>query len=905
MRADRTFGIVFFVLSAALFFVLASCESEKYKSVQQPVDPFGIPIDFVETQQDLLDNADVLVDQWGIPHIFTRNDHDAWFMQGYLAAKDRFFQMDMARRLGNGNIGELIGTIPVIGELAADLVISKVDFYYRSLFTGRDGRPVADAILDNLDSETISILQAYAEGVNAILYDMINGRYGITLPPTYQGLVNVDASMIRPWSVRDTLSILIVSMYTASNSYDSELAMGEALASLGPEKFADFFRAAPENPTTVLPNGVSDITPSSFAPPNALTALDALADWLGPAVPAIRSARNSALDARTDFAEPSKHSNNWAVDADHSATGHALIANDPHLSPLNPPYFWLCHIDSKMLGNGEVAFAGLSFPGAPGVQIGHNDFVGWAGTAANYDTIDAYIEQLDSNDPNAVVFEGKTIKMTLIDEEFHKNLNDYSDVAHKTIQVAPHHGPIVPKSCENGYCVSVRWTGAEPGSEIKAFLDILVAKDMKQGLDAFSQYRRGPYNWIVADSKGQIGYIAAAELPIRENWQTKPPYLPLQGTGGSEWVDVVPDDQIARYENPKIGYVATANNDIYGTVTDNDATNDPYYYYWDVDIGYRAGRITDLLSAKQGHFNPNSLTLTDMKTIQFDNLSYVGQRLVPHLLSAADARPDLIYPTLQEALDRLAAWDFTTPASVTDKWHGAVFSDEVRSASIAACIFHIWLGKASLRIYGDDFKKANLDLPGDGSSSGPQMETKAMLWLLEHESSTSFSADWWDDQNTDVKETKEETLLNALTDTINYLNDNLGPDMTTWQWGRLHTLKLGLTFSGITIPSILSPVLGPAAADGGDFTVNVGNCYGLGDDYYDSHNPAARMVMNIDGERMESYAVLPGGQSERSDSEHYDDMFGKYLTGQYVPVLYKVEEIIPVTVERIQFTPMN
>jgi acyl-homoserine lactone acylase PvdQ len=87
--------------------------------------------------------------------------------------------------------------------------------------------------------------------------------------------------------------------------------------------------------------------------------------------------------------------------------------------------------------------------------------------------------------------------------------------------------------------------------------------------------------------------------------------------------------------------------------------------------------------------------------------------------------------------------------------------------------------------------------------------------------------------------------------------------------------------------------------------VNVANTYALEDEYINSHAPAARMVMSVDGDCFESYAILPGGQSERFDSEHFDDQLGKYLSGDYIPVLYKLDEIIPATVERIKFVPWN
>jgi len=888
------------LLLVLLIALLPACERGDEADDAAADDPFGVPVDRTVTQYNLEDEVDVLVDQFGIPHIYARNDHDALYVQGYMAALDRFFQMDMARRLGTGRIGELLGEIPLLGPIVATLIIKDIDLYYRTIFIGANGRPIADALLAELDPATEQMLQAYADGINAYIYDMITRRHGVTEPPVYEGIVNPDGAQLDPWTVRDTLALLVVSMWSASNSVDDELAMADALAGLGIERFTDFFRFAPDDPTTVLPDGVSDITPASLD-----AWLTETPDYLTGGVEAIRAARKVIRAAGNSFFQQGMHSNNWAVDAAHSADGHAMIANDPHLGLLNPPYFWLCHVDSKTLGDGTLSFAGLSFPGAPGVQIGHNDHIGWAGTAANYDTYDAYLETLDPDDSDAVIYNGNSVKMQRAitsEETFALSLDGTHEDKHYPIRIVPHHGPIVPDSCRRGSCVSLRWTGMDAGTEIKAFLDILTATDLDEGLAAFAQYRRGPYNWVVADSDGRVGYIAAAELPIRQNWKTRPPFLPLPGEGGAEWVGTVPDTQIARYLNPSDGFIVTANNDIYGTLRDNDPTNGNTYYYSYVDIGYRAGRIVDLLSGMDGA-DPQALTLEDMRRIQADNYSVAGSRLVPHLLEAAEARPDLLDATLRGALDFLAAWDYTTPSGVADYFRPAVPDEQETLNSIGATLFHVWFGFAATRTYGDDFDDARLELPGNETESGPQFETRALLRLLEHEDATLYGDRWWDDSETIVVETKEEILLGALRDAIDYLSLEIAPDMTQWQWGKLHTAEYGLTFEGFTIPDLLSPIIGPAAADGGNFTINVANSFGLTEEWQSSHAPAARMVMSIDGERFESWAIMPGGQSERFDSSHYADQFKHYLAGELAPLPYLIDEITPVTVERIKFAP--
>ena len=521
-------------------------------------DPIPLPTDQTIRKEGLNDKVDVLVDQWGIPHIYARNDLDALYVQGYMAARDRFAFMELFRRLGQGRVAELVGSIPFVGTIIAEPIVDQLDVFFRAIFTGPDGEPIIDSIAANLDPDVRLYLQSYADGVSAFLEDMTLGINGATPPPTLDGLIAVDPALLEPWNAKDILGMLLVNFWVSTNSMEDELALGDALATLGPARFADFYRARPDDPTTVLPVSAEKAAGGSGLDPAMLAARSAeMAEYVG----AIRAARDAVHRATAGILNQGQHSNNWAVASDHTAGGYALVAGDPHLDLFNPSLFWLCHVDAKTFGVGDLSFAGLSAAGAPGAQIAHNDYLGWAGTAANYDTLDVYLESVSGD---KVTFEGNQVDLIVNEEEFYTSLVHDDPPIEREIRIVPHHGPIVPGSCEEGRCVSLRWTGADPGDDIKAFIDILFATDLEEGLDAYSQYRRGPYNWVLGDTAGDVGYIAAADVPIRENASENPPFMPLPGTGGAEWTGLVPDTAIARLENPEAGVVVTANNDIYG-----------------------------------------------------------------------------------------------------------------------------------------------------------------------------------------------------------------------------------------------------------------------------------------------------------------------------------------------------
>ena len=205
-------------------------------------------------------------------------------------------------------------------------------------------------------------------------------------------------------------------------------------------------------------------------------------------------------------------------------------------------------------------------------------------------------------------------------------------------------------------------------------------------------------------------------------------------------------------------------------------------------------------------YDPDALTLADMRTIQMDNLSVAGLRLIPYLFAAADERPDLLTPSIRVALDYLGNWDFTTPAATPDRFRGQIPSAETLDQSIAATIFHVWLGYVALRTFGDEFRQFGMKLPAEESVSGPQFEVRALAALLDDPEASELGADaWFDDRFTALYEDRDELLINALVLALGELTEEFGPDPLDWAWGKLHTSEFLLTFEGFSIPTLLWP----------------------------------------------------------------------------------------------------
>ncbi|MCB9476665.1 MAG: penicillin acylase family protein [Deltaproteobacteria bacterium] len=862
-------------------------------------DPYG-EIDLQVAAPGLDGKVEVFVDEWGIPHIFATTDHDGFYVQGYMAARDRFGEMELARRIGTGTLAEVVGNVPGVGSLLAGVVVNLVDNNFRNLFTLRDGRQLPDAIVETMNDESVADVQAYADGINAFLSDLVLGINEAEKPTVINGIINVPVEQIREWTIRDTAAVMAVNMWSAINPISRELEYGEALALLGPEKFYDFYRAQPATDAVITPDLGAKSRPMGVSD-EVMEHLREKSEEFRRVLPSLQAARDAIRAMNSTLATPGDHSNNWAISGSRTASGHGIYASDPHLSMLNPPFFWLSHVDSKLMGDGNMSFAGYGLPAAPGIQFGHNGRVAWGATNAGYDAYDAYVEQVDPLNPDRVFFEGGTVTMDTYVQHYETSTDGSNAPVEKEIAVVPHHGPILDGSCVNNAdgasCISLKWHIDPPGDEVNAILGAHLADNAEEALEAFSGYRRGLYSWAFADVDGGIGYTSAGEIPIRDDWQTYNPWLPLPGTGEAEWIDWVPDAVQSRLLNPAKGYLSTANNDIFGTIQDNDPTDDPYYWYYRADIGYRAKRIENLLEEK------DSYTVEDVKRIQTDVDSQWARDLLPSMLAVIDDNEGLLTGNMAPAVERLRHWGFDQPAATPDRFRPQVPTQEAIDESIATTLFHVWFARLAYRTFHDDFDAVGLDLPGDGTESGPQNETRALLNLFSNDPDTMYGEAWFDDVTTAKVETRDDMVVGALADAVAFLESELGPDMSEWTWGRLHLATYAVAFEGISIPGFIAPAIADVPMDGGNFTVAVANTYGLYDEFEVSHGPACRIIVQLDGDDTEAWVATPGGQVERPDSPYYEHLMDEYQSGEYVPLLFKLDDILEATEQRIQFTP--
>ncbi|TMF44383.1 MAG: penicillin acylase family protein, partial [Chloroflexi bacterium] len=326
-----------------------------------------------------------------------------------------------------------------------------------------------------------------------------------------------------------------------------------------------------------------------------------------------------------------------------SGTGAPILCNDPHLGQAAPSIWYECHLVA-----GDIDVAGVSFPGAPGIVIGHNRRVAWGLTNAVSDVEDLYIEKFHPEHPNRYEYMGQWEEAQVIREEILVKGSKTPII--EEVRVT-RHGPILTtltpptqnKASSNGnqadeLQLALRWAALEKHDIISAVQKMNRATNWEEFRDGLRDWDAPPQNVVYADVDGNIGYVMAGAIPIRAKGQA---LLPTPGwTGEYEWTGYIPFEELPHTFNPAQHFIATANN----RVVDDSY---PYYITHEWLNGYRAQRIRDLLTSK------GKLSLSDMAAIQADQYSLPAVEIVPHILKLSATTP-----TEKEALEKLRVWNY-------------------------------------------------------------------------------------------------------------------------------------------------------------------------------------------------------------------------------------------------------
>lgn len=441
----------------------------------------------------------VLRDPWGIPHIYAETQDDLFFAQGFVAAQDRLFQMEVWRRAGEGRLAEILGPSAVERDRVARLLRYRGDM---------------DAEYASYAPDARQIIESFVRGVNAYIGSLDE------LPVEFR----LAGFRPEPWTPEVCLSRVAALGVTGYASL--EVLRGILVRELGAEAAAELVPPDPAVPLQV-PEGID------------LRELD----------PKILAGFRAAGE-RVSFA-PRNGSNNWVVDGTLSATGRPLLANDPHRALAVPSLRWMVHLVGpgwNVIGAGE--------PALPGVAAGHNDRVAFGFTIVGIDQQDLYAEETHPEDPHRVRFRDGWVPMRIERETIRVKGAEPVQVELKFTR----HGPVMHEDPARRRAWALRWVGTEPGTAgYLASLSLNRARTWPEFLEALERWKVPSENLVYADVDGNIGWKVAGLTPVRQGWNG---LLPVPGDGRFEWQGFLPAEELLEDFNPARHFLATANHNI-------------------------------------------------------------------------------------------------------------------------------------------------------------------------------------------------------------------------------------------------------------------------------------------------------------------------------------------------------
>lgn len=449
----------------------------------------------------------VLRDEWGIAHIYAESQDDLFFAQGFVAAQDRLWQMDLWRRQGEGKLAEILGSTAVERDKFARLVRYRGDMKAEYESYAPDAKP---------------IIEAFVRGVNAQI-DLVKSSG--KLPIEFQ-LAGYEPE---PWTPEVCLTRMAGYVMTRNASTEIQRAV---LAREHGREFVDEWIETEPKRKLELPEGLD------------LAGID-------PKILAGATAAGAAVNFAPN-PNSSDGSNNWVIDGTMSATGKPLLANDPHRAIALPSLRYMVHLNApgwNVIGAGE--------PSLPGVAAGHNERVGFGFTIVGIDQQDLYVEETNPANPNEYRWQGKWQAMRVEREQ----LKVKGEPKPREIELKfTNHGPVIYEDKERRRAYALKWVGSEPGTAgYLASLSLNRAQNWVEFLKALERWKVPSENLVYADVDGNIGWVAAGMTPIRKGWSG---LLPVPGNGKYEWQGFLPLKDLPQAYNPSRHFIATANHNI-------------------------------------------------------------------------------------------------------------------------------------------------------------------------------------------------------------------------------------------------------------------------------------------------------------------------------------------------------
>jgi penicillin G amidase len=547
--------------------------------------------------------AQILVDPWGVPHLYAASSDDLYFVQGFNAARDRLFQIDLWRRRGLGRLASVYGPDFVEQDRAARLFLYRGDMAREWRAYGSDAQRIA---------------ARFVAGLNAYI-DLIE-RDPARLPFEFAYLG------YRPekWQPEDVVRIR---SHGLTRNLVSEVSRAFMACRAGLKADEVRVRLSPRWETRV-PDGLDPCIP-----PEVMRVYTLATQGV---VVAGREGRRSAADDQSRLAQdpsrsPLEGSNAWAVAPARSATGRPILASDPHRSLATPSLRYIVHLNApglSVIGGGE--------PALPGVSIGHNGTIAFGLTIFSTDQEDLHVYEIDTDQPGRYRYRGAWEAMKRVTETIPVRGRDPVTVELPFTR----HGPVIHVDRQQGRAYAVRSAWFAPGmAPYYGSLRYMRARNFAEFRQAMAHWGAPSVNQVYADAAGQIGWVTGGLAPRRRNFDG---LMPTPGDGRFEWDGFWAADQLPWALNPTAGWLASANEQ--NLPAGYPAAERKLGFEWPQSTRWQ--RVSETLAAQPKHGIDDSLRL------QNDLLSVAARRLQAVLRGVRVADP-----RAQSALRMLLDWN--------------------------------------------------------------------------------------------------------------------------------------------------------------------------------------------------------------------------------------------------------
>jgi len=770
-------------------------------------------------------SAEILIDRWGVPHIYAQTEKDAFFVQGLNAARDRLFQIDLWRRRGLGRLAEVFGPTFVDQDKAARLFLYRGDMDKEWRSYSSKGT-----------TEAREIAASFVHGINAYIDWLASHPELLPFEFKYLGY--------RPakWAPEDVVRIRSHGLH---RNLQSEVERANMACRAGVEE--DTLRMPLEPPwKTTVPAGLDPCLPKDVLKVFLLATQAVVFTKEAPSKAEVRTSPFARLGSTEDALEGS---NNWVVSPKRSATGRAIMANDPHRAYSAPSLRYIQHLSApglSVIGAGE--------PALPGISIGHNGTIAFGLTIFPIDQHDLYVYELNPAKPGEYRYQRSWEPFTVIREPI--DIKNGQPVVAELLFTR--HGPVIfiekDKRQHGGRAFAVRSVWQEPGT-LSYFnaIDSMRARSIEQFRRSMRQWGAPPLNHVYADGQGNIAWLPRGLAPKRANWDG---LLPVPGDGQYEWTGFWNGEDLPSVYNPAEGWIATANSM-------NLPTSYPYRerklsFEW--SNASRFARIAEVLSSLP------KISLEQVQELQNDVLSIPARRIATLLsgMTSSDSQT-------KAALDLLRHWDSrelaeSAPAALFELWQARHLRKAFAEATLTKTASEI-LANADMRAL-----LAALETPALGFSSGGVQR-------------------------------RDDLLLATLKAAYLEMERLQGNDPKQWQWGKLHYNLSEHALSGaVDEVARLKLDVGPIPKDGSEFTPNQ-SAYGAAD-FRQTGGPSFRIVVDV-GNWDNSRAMNHPGQSGDPDNPHYRDLAPLWRRGEYFPLRYSRKAVEQETERTIRLVPAD